>query len=421
MQDTPDSASSLRAPAQAGARSTYSRWSQARHRELPAPKLARTIAVATLVYYSGISLLNVLRSGAERSQVLLCLGCVAAVFVFQFLHISPRAQHWPLRRRCATLLAQAVLTYLPFLFFGLNWGSMAGPLAGSMLLLLPGRVAWPSYAVIACTMLAMTASAGLDWVTIAYLTTSTMMAGLILYGTARLSDLVAEVQASRAEMARMAVTEERLRFARDLHDLLGYSLSAITLKSELIYRLVHSRPDRAREEIASVLEVSRQALSDVRLVASGYRDMSLAAEAESAAAILATADIRAETDVSCGRLHPVTDTVLATSLREGVTNILRHSKAQTCVISVESDGETVVLRLVNDGVAGQRPDRSPHSGSGLGNLRTRLAAIGGGVEAGVREDGRFHLVARAPAHPAAAAHTPEAGGLGTADAARSAA
>ncbi|MFH0243038.1 sensor histidine kinase [Streptomyces sp. HK10] len=421
MHDTPDSASSLRAPAQAGARSTFPRWSQARHRELPAPKLARTITVATLVYYSGISLLNVLRSGAERNQVLLCLGCVAVVFAFQFLHMSPRAQHWSLRLRCATLLAQAVLTYLPFLFFGLNWGSMAGPLAGSLLLLLPGRVAWPSYGVIAGTMLAMTVSAGLDWATVVYLTTSTMMAGLILYGTARLSDLVAEVQASRAEMARMAVTEERLRFARDLHDLLGYSLSAITLKSELTYRLVNSRPDRAREEIVSILEVSRQALSDVRLVASGYRDMSLAAEAESAAAILATADIRAEADVPSGRLHPVTDTVLATALREGVTNILRHSKAQTCVISVESEGETVVLRLVNDGVSGQRPDRSPHSGSGLGNLRTRLAAIGGRVEAGVREDGRFHLVARAPAHPATAAQPPETGEPGTANAARSAA
>ncbi|MBN3931832.1 histidine kinase [Streptomyces verrucosisporus] len=421
MHDTPDSASSLRAPAQAGARSTSPPRSQARHRELPAPKLARTIAVATLVYYSGISLLNVLRSGAERNQVLLCLGCVTVVFVFQFLHISPRSQRWSLRRRCATLLAQAVLTYLPFLFFGLNWGSMAGPLAGSLLLLLPGRVAWPSYGVITSTMLAMTVSAGLDWVTVAYLTTSTMMAGLILYGTARLSDLVAEVQASRAEMARMAVTEERLRFARDLHDLLGYSLSAITLKSELIYRLVHSRPDRAREEIASVLEVSRQALSDVRLVASGYRDMSLEAEAEAAAAILATADIRAQADVACTRLHPVTDTVLATALREGVTNILRHSKAQTCVISVESRGETVVLSLVNDGVAERRPDRSAHSGSGLGNLRDRLAAIGGRVDAGVREDGRFHLVARAPAHPAAAAHQPETGGAGTADAARSAA
>ncbi|MCI0383413.1 sensor histidine kinase [Streptomyces sp. CNQ085] len=421
MHDTPDSASSFRAPAQAGARSASPPRSHTRHRELPAPKLARTITVATLLYYSGISLLNVLRSGAERSQVLLCLGCVTAVFLFQFLHVSPRAQRWSPRRRYATLLAQAVLTYLPFLLFGLNWGSMAGPLAGSLLLLLPGRVAWPLSGVITSTMLAMTVSSGLDWATVTYLTTSTMMAGLILYGTARLSDLVAEVQDSRAEMARMAVTEERLRFARDLHDLLGYSLSAITLKSELTYRLVHSRPDRAREEIASVLEVSRQALSDVRLVASGYRDMSLAAEAESAASILSTAEIRAQTDVSCGRLHPVTDTVLATALREGVTNVLRHSKAQTCVISVESMGESVMLRLVNDGVAGQRPDHSAHSGSGLGNLRTRLAAIGGRVEAGVREDGRFHLVAQAPAHPVATAHPPEAGRLGAANAARPAA
>ncbi|WP_344628666.1 sensor histidine kinase [Streptomyces glaucosporus] len=379
------------------------------------------ITVATVVYYAAIVVLNVLWSKAESGEVLVCVACVAVLFVVQLLHVSPRARRWPMRRRCATLTVQAVLTYLPFLLFGVNWGTMAGPLAGSLLLLLPGRFAWPLYGLIAGSMVAVTVSSGLDWVMVSYMTAGSMMAGLIIYGMARLSDLIAEVHASRAEMARMAVTEERLRFARDLHDLLGYSLSAITLKSELTYRLVATRPDRAREEIASVLEVSRQALADVRLVASGYRDMSLEAEAESAAAILAAADIRAETAVSCGRLHPVTDTVLATALREGVTNILRHSKAQTCLISVSVEEETVRLRLVNDGVAGQRPDRSSHSGSGLGNLRTRLTSIGGRVDAGVRGDDRFELVAEAPVHPAVTEKQQQGSTLGAADTARSAA
>jgi two-component system sensor histidine kinase DesK len=379
------------------------------------------ITIATVVYYAAIVVLNVLWSRARPGQVLICVVCVTALFVVQLLHVLPGARRWPAPRRYVMLAVQAVLTYLPFLLFGLNWGTMAGPLAGSMLLLLPGRIAWPLYGLIACSMLVMTVSSGLDWVMVSYMTAGSMMAGLIIYAMARLSDLVAEVHASRAEMARMAVTEERLRFARDLHDLLGYSLSAITLKSELTYRLVSTRPDRAREEIASILEVSRQALSDVRRVASGYRDMSLAEEAESAGSILATADIRAEVAVSCGRLHPVTDTVLATAVREGVTNLLRHSKAQTCLISVTMEEETVRLRLVNDGVAGQRPDRSPYSGSGLGNLRTRLVAIGGRVEAGVREDGRFELVAEAPVRPRNVPAPPEGNGLGTVSTARSAA
>ncbi|MCC9741375.1 sensor histidine kinase [Streptomyces sp. MNU89] len=365
---------------------------------LPAPRLARTITVGVLVYYCGIAVLNVLWSGATAGRLAVCLVCVAVVFALQLFHVSPRARRWPLRRRCLTLGAQAALTYLPLAVFGLEWGSMAGPLAGSLLLLLPPRAAWPLFALIAAGMLALSLLEGSGIVMVVYLTTSTMMAGVILYGTARLSDLVTEVHASRGELARMAVSQERLRFARDLHDLLGYSLSAITLKSELIHRLITSRPDRAREEIASVLEVSRQALADVRLVASGYRDMSLADEADSAARILATADVAAEVSISTGRLHPVVETVLATTLREGMTNVLRHSKVENCTITAEADGDLVRLTLLNDGVTGTRR-RSPHSGSGLGNLQTRLSAIGGRVEAGVQEDGRFRLLAEAPARP----------------------
>jgi two-component system sensor histidine kinase DesK len=293
---------------------------------------------------------------------------------------------------------QAILTYLPFLLFGLNWGSIAGPLSGSILLLLPGRVAWPLFGGVGASILVMALASGEGGVIVTYFVVSTMLGGLIIYGMARLSDLVAEVHASREEKARMAVAQERLRFARDLHDLLGYSLSAITLKSELIYRLVPTRPDRAREEISAVLHVSRQALADVRLVASGYRDMSLRVEAESAASILAAADIRAEVDICCAHLHPVVETTLATALREGITNILRHSKVQTCAITAVAEGETVRLTLVNDGVVEHRP-ASPHSGSGLGNLRSRLTAIGGRVESGIRDDGRFQLLAEAPLRP----------------------
>lgn len=368
-------------------------------RKLPEPKLARTITVSVLVYYCGIAVLNVLWSGAGSGRLAVCLLCVAAVFTVQFLHVSSRAQQWPMRLRCLTLGVQALLTYLPLILFGLDWGSMAGPLAGSLLLLLPGRAAWPLFGVIAAGMLVMTVLDGSSGVMVVYLTTSTMMAGVILYGTAKLSDLVAEVHASRDELARMAVGQERLRFARDLHDLLGYSLSAITLKSELIHRLIAGRPERAREEIASVLGVSRQALADVRLVASGYRDMSLADEADSAAKILAAADVEAEVSISCGRLHPVVETVLATALREGMTNVLRHSKVETCTISAVAEGENVRLTLLNDGVSGIGRHPSPDSGSGLGNLHSRLSAIGGRVEAGVLDDGRFRLVAEAPARP----------------------
>ena len=206
---------------------------------------------------------------------------------------------------------------------------------------------------------------------------------------------------ARRDRELLAVLEDRDRIARDLHDLLGYSLSTITLKSELIHRLIPANPDRAREEVAGVLGVSRQALADVRLVASGYREMSLETEAEAVTEVMTAADVRVETDIDCGRLHPLVDTVLATALREGITNILRHSKVQSCEITAAVEGERVRLTLVNDGVTRQDRPRVADgcSGSGLGNLRTRLAEIGGTLTT-VTKDGRFRLVAEAPVRPA---------------------
>ncbi|WP_448334316.1 sensor histidine kinase, partial [Streptomyces sp. DSM 41534] len=129
--------------------------------------------------------------------------------------------------------------------------------------------------------------------------------------------------------------------------------------------------------------------------------MSLRDEATSAAAILAAADIQADVAIDCGRLHPVVDTVLATALREGVTNILRHSKVRRCSISATVDEETVLLSLVNDGAGrpgARSSDRTTRS-SGLHNLRERFTEIGGGLTVGLRETGRFHLEAYAPIRP----------------------
>ncbi|MDT0551565.1 histidine kinase dimerization/phosphoacceptor domain-containing protein, partial [Streptomyces lonegramiae] len=126
-----------------------------------------------------------------------------------------------------------------------------------------------------------------------------MLCGIVIYGLSRLTDLVHEVHRTREELARMAVGRERLRFARDLHDLLGYSLSAIALKGELVHRLIEVRPEHARSETEELLMVARQALADGRVVSSGYRDMSLRDEATSAAASLAAADIQADVAIDC--------------------------------------------------------------------------------------------------------------------------
>ncbi|GHH51171.1 sensor histidine kinase [Streptomyces candidus] len=380
--------------------------SKAAHRtDLPAPRLARAITVTALGCYAAVTILNVLRWGeAGALRLTVCIGLVLLVFGIQFATSAPAARAWSTRRRYTVLATQLVLTYLPLFWYGLSWGSMEGPLAASVLLTFRPSVAWPLYGVVVASIPFYALMLGQPAPQIGYLLIAGMLCGIVIYGLSRLTDLVYEVHETREEMARMAVGQERLRFARDLHDLLGYSLSAIALKGELIQRLIRNHPDRARAETAELLAVTRQALADVRLVSSGYRDMSLRDEAESAAAILAAADIQADVDVECGRLHPVVDTVLATALREGVTNILRHSKVRRCSISATVDAETILLSLVNDGLADQgapRPQAADDrpARSGLTNLRLRFAEIGGSLTVGLREDGRFHLEARAPVVP----------------------
>jgi two-component system sensor histidine kinase DesK len=224
-----------------------------------------------------------------------------------------------------------------------------------------------------------------------------------LYGTTRLAELLVRAHGAREPLAWRAVAQERNRFARDLHDLLGYSLSAIALKTDLAHRLVRSEPDRALAELASARDVAQQALGDVRAVARGYRELSFTVEAESARSLLAAADVRASVDVRCAVPDPV-GTVLATVLREGVTNVLRHSKATECRIEVRDQGDGFIrFTLANDGVrktSGRSCQGGGGGGGGLGNLAERLAAVGGRLTVDTDERGWYRVVAEAPSAPA---------------------
>ncbi|GAA3234025.1 hypothetical protein GCM10020256_50590 [Streptomyces thermocoprophilus] len=267
--------------------------------------------------------------------------------------------------------------------------------------MLPARLAWTLYGLIGLSMVVPPVVDHRPVIDAVYLPQSTLLTGLVIYGLSRLSALIREVVAARGELARMAVTEERLRFARDLHDLLGFSLSAITLKSELIVRLIPTHPARAVEEVEDVLSISRQSLSDVRRVASGMREMSLEQEVTSAESVLRAADIEVSKKVTPVRAGRQADTVLATVLREAVTNLLRHSRAGRCTIEVAEQGGRVRLSVCNDGVDPAYHDPSPHSGSGLGNLRTRIETVGGTLHSEVTGAGTFLLVAEVPASTAA--------------------
>ncbi len=361
----------------------------------PEVALAWLTTVVALCCFAFIAVLNILALALGRTALVASLACFAGIFALQLAHSSLDVRPWPASRRFLTLFAQAVLTYLPFLWVGRSWGGMAGFLAGSVLLVVQGPSRWLLFAAVAASVMVPSLLAGMGIIDVSYITVSTLLTGLIVYGLRRLASLLEEVHAARGELARMAVTRERLRVARDLHDLLGYSLSAITLKIELAHRLLPTHPNRAQREVADILVIARQALADVRLVASGYRDMSLSAEARSAQSVLSAADIDIRIDISCGTLPTHIDTIMATVLREAVTNVLRHSKAARCVIEAVDEEGRIRLTVRNDGVQNIAA-RPLTSGSGLGNLAKRLGGIGGHISAGLREDGWFHATAVAP-------------------------
>ncbi|MGW2825811.1 sensor histidine kinase [Streptomyces sp. NPDC001443] len=373
-----------------------------------ATRTARGILVAALVCYLGITFLNILSERPNPFHLVLALICLVPVFLLQLVHSAPRISEARMRTKMLTLGVQGVFSYLPLVWLGIPWGAMAGFFAGSVLLLLPARTGWTLYGLTALSLLIPGLLNHRSAVDLVYMCQTTALTGLVVYGLSRLTSLVDQLHRARADLARLAVSNEQLRFSRDLHDLLGYSLSAITLKNELIHRLIPANPVRAREEVDEVLVISRQALADVRRVARGYREMSLSSELASAESVLAAAAVSVTVDThdAIERLGVATSTVLATVLREGVTNLLRHSKASYCRISARIEDDLVRLTIVNDGlVLGNHvPSQHSGSGSGLGNLERRLRDIEGRLIVRRFPDGCdvdvFRLTAEAPVREA---------------------
>ncbi|MGW7024165.1 sensor histidine kinase [Streptomyces decoyicus] len=212
--------------------------------------------------------------------------------------------------------------------------------------------------------------------------------GFMMVGVQHLIHTTTELRAARQEVARLAANEERLRLARDLHDLLGHSLSLITLKSELAGRMLPDRPSDAARQVADIEQVSRQALVDVREAVTGYRRPRLAVELAGARAALRTAGVEAGADPALESeyrgLAPDEEGALAWALREAVTNVIRHSGARHCELLLSEEWEadesrSLCLAVLDDGAG---PPRPQHDGNGLSGLRERLTRAGGRLETG---------------------------------------
>jgi two-component system sensor histidine kinase DesK len=311
-----------------------------------------------------------------------------------------RPPYWQL-----SFVVLVLLCYVPALLFTpFRWQTMQWFVIASAVMVLPARIALP---VVAAEVIGWSAAyvwtvadslspsllgvAEATW-GLAYATTTLIIGGGGLYAAARLVRAVHELHDARAELAELAVGAERLRISRDLHDLLGHTLSAVSLKGDLAIRLLErdDRPAAARE-IDDLTAVARAALHDMRDVARDQHAVSLRNEADAAADLLATAGIRVSMDLADSDLSAPVDELLGWALREGATNVLRHSTAATCLIRVRRIDGHVRLEIENDGAAPPGAE-----GSGLTGIAARAAALSGTAVCRATDDGRFQLMVDVP-------------------------
>ncbi len=300
-----------------------------------------------------------------------------------------------------TLLLLAVLVYLPMAWFGWAWAGSQALLIASAAMVLRGRLALVVWAAVCLGTVAANvagtiaqggAAAAADVLfSILWWGTGLSAIGLSLYGAVWLVRVVGELQAARTELAELGVGRERLRVSRDLHDLLGQSLSAVSLKADLAVRLLPTHTEAAREQIEDLRGVAHGALHGVRTLARDEHAVSLRTETDGAAALLAAAGVRTLVTVNLPGLPAPAEQVLAWAVREGVTNVLRHSDARTCSITGTRDGGMARLEIVND-----RARPAPGDGAGLAGLAERARALSGSACGCGTSDGGFRLLVEIP-------------------------
>lgn len=332
--------------------------------------------------------------------IILCL-MMGALVLRQSLAIARGEEP---RDRVLIFSSVAVLAYLPILWFGFfNWAFAAVMLIAVAPTAVRGRAGFGVAGAIALLSGIFSWIAGervtphpSDLMIVQLVTSWTLILtglGAFLFGSAHLVRMLTELHATRSELAEVAVGRERLRISRDLHDLLGQSLSAISLKGDLAIKLLRSDPSAAHREIESLTVVARDAMRGVRAIASEQHSVALRAEVVGAADLLTAAGIATTADVQVAGLARPVEEALAWAVREGVANILLHSVASSCSIIAERDGNAVRLEIVNDGAS---PLGDEGDGHGLAGLSARVQALRGTVSATQNERRQFTLLIQIP-------------------------
>ncbi|KXK60285.1 histidine kinase [Micromonospora rosaria] len=372
-------------------------------RRLRRARVVALVALVTSLWTSfllpGVGLLR------EPDPVRVAVGA-AAVAAFTAAHtavlyaaVTPWLSPVWRRRWHLALLATAVLS-VPAVgpVAAGSWPTWAW-LGASLVGLAPVLVRWP-VAVVAGAA-AVATSAALAGVTGGSIGLHLAVTGGVGLGAALVNalqlwfwDLLVEARQGQEARARLAAAQERLRFARDVHDLLGHDLTVIALKAELAARLATVDAGRAGREAAQVQHLAVSALQRVRAAVHGYRAVDLAEQLTAVADVLRSCGVRCTVVAPADPLPPEPAALLAAVLREASTNILRHSRAGWCRIEITRPEGAATMTVSNDGAgAGRSPDGHSH---GLRGLTDRLAPAGGTLRTRCGDDGVFTLEAWLP-------------------------
>ncbi|MBZ5740291.1 sensor histidine kinase [Nocardioides mangrovi] len=327
----------------------------------------------------------------EASGVVGIVATLAFAAAYMSLWLRARADRLrliespPLRFSVPYLVVLVLLGAVMVASLGESGTAAIVYVAVSVVMVAPFRVAAPVVVLLVVGSLALGAVE--DWGSQVSLAFGVMAASVAVFGMrAVMRRNIALLQAEQ-ENASLAVENERTRFARDLHDILGHSLTVITVKAELAQRLLDVDLERARAELADLERLSRDALADVRRAVEGYRELTLPGELARARVALAAAEIDARLPNSTDEVPSELRELFAWTVREGVTNVIRHSGARVCEVTLSP----TTAEVRDDG----RGPSSSGSGSGLNGLRERAGAVGATVVTHALEPGFSLQVVRA--------------------------
>ncbi|MFC0033521.1 histidine kinase [Micromonospora chaiyaphumensis] len=348
------------------------------------------LLAAVWLFFLNIPLLTALHQPEVWRRVLGAVTLVAFgvlyVWVFEWARGRRQAHRNIPRGRAWTVLAALLglgLAGIPGTEG--DWLTTLVFVAAAAVFLLP---IWESLLVVVLAALTPPVTAALvpGWEAEGTVVFAVVLASFAMFGVSRLAQRNADLQAAQQEIGRLAVAEERARTARDLHDILGHSLTVVAVKAELAGRLLELDPARAATEVADIERLARQALADVRGTVGAYRGVNLATELAGARSALAAAGVAADLPETVPSLPAERDELFGWTVREGVTNVVRHSGARRCEIRI--DPTAVEIRDDGRGPAGE-PDEAGH---GLVGLRERAQRLDATVTVGRPRGGRGFLL-----------------------------